>query len=109
MTTKLARVLSEGDMIDLHGDGFASASSPLCLSYQDWEDHLSTVNGFQYEYAEVENIEHETNQCIVVHTSLTSFACPPDHELKLMPAVDDFKAQLAEQNERMRELDLEED
>jgi hypothetical protein len=108
MTTKLARDLVEGDIIDLEGDRFATAPSPLCTSEQAREDHLATVDTFRYEYAEVEEIERETDTCVVVHTSLTSFACPPDHPVAMAPEID-LASRLSEQNARMRDLDLEED
>lgn len=82
MTTKLARDIAEGDMIDLEGDSYATMI-PEGASRRDREDHESTVSTFTYEFALVEEVEHETDTCIVLHTSLTSFACPPDHALKV--------------------------
>lgn len=111
MTTKLARDLVEGDIIDLEGDRFATAPSPLCATTQDILDHGVTVDNFRYEYAEVEMVEQETDTCVVVHNSLTSFACPHDHPVTMAPGEDqpDLASRLSEQNARMRDLDLEED
>lgn len=83
MTTKLARDLVEGDMIDLEGDRYATMILEGA-SRRDREDHESTVSTFAFELALVEEIEYETDTCIVLHTSLTSFACPPDHPLSVV-------------------------
>lgn len=111
MITKLARDLTEGDMIDLEGDRFATILPGSWYTEQDREDHESTVDIFRYEYANVHEIERETDTCVVVHTSLTSFAFPPDHPVTMAPEEDqpDLASRLAEQNARMRVLDLEED
>lgn len=55
------------DRIDLEGDHFADPTS---------ENHE-----FKFEFACVNEIERETPNCIVLHTSQGSFGFPPDHWL----------------------------
>lgn len=88
MLTKQARDIQQGDWLDLEGDVYATMMSALHYTQKDIEDHEEAVALFQFECALVDEVEHETNTCIVLHTSLTSFACPPDHELKIAEASD---------------------
>jgi hypothetical protein len=86
-----AAELLPGDRLDLEGDEYActfDADERLDdpANAQRYADHVSTVSTFQFEYAVVESIERETERCVVVHTSLTSFGCPPDHRLRRKPA-----------------------
>lgn len=81
---RAAANLREEDRIDLEGDRYATMAAPSA-SAQDIADHDSTVSMFEYEYAIVETVVRETPECVVVHTSLTSFGCPPDHQIKLAP------------------------
>jgi hypothetical protein len=106
MAIKLARDLVEGDMIDLEDDEYATFIDRVDATSEDIEAYELTISTFAYEYAVVDDIEVETPWCVLVHTSLTSFGCPPDHEFEMMP---NFQSSLVEQNARMRELDLEED
>jgi len=83
MTAREARDLKAGDLIDLEDDEYASKAD-AGLSMIDLQAHESTVDTFKYEYAEVESVVTESPECVVVHTSLTSFACPPDHPFKFV-------------------------
>jgi phosphoribosylaminoimidazole carboxylase (NCAIR synthetase) len=73
--------LREGDVIDLEGDPFATRPREDA-DEQERLAHESTVSTFQFEYAQVESVERETDTCVVVHTDATSFGCPPDHQIK---------------------------
>lgn len=84
MQTKLARDIQQGDWIDLEGDVYATMMSELHYTQKDIEDHDAAVALFQFECATVDEVEHETDTCIVLHTSLISFACPLNHELKIV-------------------------
>ncbi len=62
------RNIRVGQRVDLDGDDFA--------------DPEGDRPEFVYEFAAVYEIEHEphdTDPCIVLHTSLGSFGFPPDH------------------------------
>lgn len=65
---RIAAALLPGQRVDLEGDPYAEA------------DDLAA-----WEYAEVESVERETPECVVVHTSQSSFGCPPSHLVKLAP------------------------
>lgn len=80
--TKAAHELRTGDLIDLEGDPYATTPGED-MSASDRKAHESTVLTFEFEYATVESVEPETPDCFVIHTSLTSFACPPDHTFKI--------------------------
>lgn len=69
-TPKPVREVRVDDLIDLHGDQYADPEA---------DPHLDLA----YEYARVEEIERETPNCIVLHTSLTSVGFPPDHEVRV--------------------------
>lgn len=77
-----ARDLRPGAYLDLEGDEFATTPPPDADA-RALADHELTVSTFEFEMAEVEEVEHETEGCVVVHTSLASFACPPDHRLRV--------------------------
>lgn len=90
MQTKLARDIQQGDWLDLEGDAYASVMSGLNYTQEDIEHHEATISLFQFECALVDEVVHETDTCIVLHTSLTSFACPPEYELKIVFEVSDY-------------------
>lgn len=94
VTKMRADEIKEGMWLDLEGDTFAAfyngdarRNSGVFTEdqiHQGAEDHDNTISTFEFEYAEVESTERETEDCIVVHTTLTSFGCPPDHMFKVV-------------------------
>ena len=66
MKTIKATDVKSDDLLDLEGDQYGGE-----LDFVDTE------------YARVDTAFQETDNCIVIHTELGSFGCPPDHELKL--------------------------
>ena len=86
MISMAAVNLLPGDLIDLEDDEYATMTPverphwlPEAARQMQLADHEATVMTFYFELAEVESVERETEDCVVVHTSLTSFGCPPDH------------------------------
>ena len=73
-TNKRAGDVTEGDRLDLENDAFA-----------DYNRAHSTGDnpGLRFEFAEVYEVERETHDCVVLHTSLGSFGFLPDHLLAL--------------------------
>jgi hypothetical protein len=70
-----AKDVKEGDRLDLEGDQFADPNGNGIGESGDFY-------AFEFELAEVEEVERETADCIVIHTSLGSFGFPPDHMIK---------------------------
>jgi hypothetical protein len=64
-----------GDRLDLEGDRYADPNG-------DGIGESGHFYAFEFELAEVEEVERETPDCIVIHTSLGSFGFPADHMIK---------------------------
>ena len=64
-----------GDRLDLEGDKFADPNG-------NGVDPSGDYHAFEFELAEVEEIERETPDCIVLYTSLGGFGFPPAHMIK---------------------------
>lgn len=65
-----------GDRLDFQGDPFADANR------NDDTGELGDHPEFEFEFACVESVEfepHDTDPCIVLHTTQGSFGFPPDH------------------------------
>jgi hypothetical protein len=77
-----ASQLKPGMFIDLEDDPFATTSRPGA-SEQEIIDNQSTIKMLLYEYAVVSEVEEETPDCVVIHSELISFACPPYHRIKV--------------------------
>ena len=67
MRTIKAIELKRNDLLDLEGDQYGG-----------------TLDFVDMEYARVDTAIRETDNCMLIHTELGSFGCPPDHELKLV-------------------------
>lgn len=69
-----------GDRLDLQNDMFADSTAHETDGAET--DHPE----FEFEFATVEAIElepHDTDPCIVLHTSQGSFGFPPDHWIEV--------------------------
>lgn len=69
-----------GDRIDFQCDPFADADR------NDDAGELGSHPEFEFEFALVESIEfepHDTDPCVVLHTSQGSFGFPPDHWIEV--------------------------
>lgn len=69
-----------GDQVDFQNNPFADADR------DDDAGELGSHPEFEFEFAVVESAEfepHDTDPCIVLHTSQSSFGFPPDHWLEI--------------------------
>lgn len=74
-----AQDVREGDLLDLEGD---SIVDPENKGERYDPEPPATYTSFQYEFAEVLEVERETATCIVIHTTQGSYGFPPEHELE---------------------------
>ena len=71
-----ARNIIVGDRLDLEGDDYADPDG-------DGTGPDGHFYAFDMEYALVEHVEHESDESILIQTSLGSFAFPHDHEIEV--------------------------
>lgn len=71
-----AQDVREEDLLDFQGDSIAD---PENKGERYNPEPPATVTIFWAEYATVEAVEHETPDCVLIHTDQGSYGFPPDH------------------------------
>jgi hypothetical protein len=66
-----AQDVREGELLDLEGDEFADPSGNGISETGDFD--------FTFEFATVEAVERETENCVRIDTDQGSYGFPPDH------------------------------